>query len=219
MARPASDIKARILSAATDQFARVGVDAASMRTIAKDAGTSVAMVSYHFEHKDGLFRATIDDVYDRFLSELTSIAVEHPDPMKRLQALLGRMSHVRTEEMGMLRTILREASVESVRVQYVVMRFMSGHGRLLYGALDEAMTQGLIRKAPLPMVIPLIVAPIVFPQMLSGTVGEAMPEIGWLGPQMAFDLIFNGLRLRDDVPIEIGEWSDARRLMLGGTEG
>ena len=44
MARPRSDIEPRIVHAARRRFLKEGVDGASLRTIAKDAGTSIGMV-------------------------------------------------------------------------------------------------------------------------------------------------------------------------------
>jgi TetR/AcrR family transcriptional regulator len=207
MARPATDIKERVLAAAADQFAGVGVDGASLRQIASAAGTSVAMIGYHFESKDGLFRAVVDDVYDRFLSDLEAIAAQHEQPLLRVQALMGRMSHVTPEELRMLRALVREETVESERLQYVIGRFMMGHGRLLMTALSEAMDAGLIRRAPLPTMLPLMIAPIVFPQMLAGAVGMALPGLAEAGSTLAFDLVFNGLRPRDDVHGALGTWS------------
>lgn len=206
MARPATDIKERVLLAAADQFASVGVDAASLRSIARAAQTSVAMIGYHFENKDGLFRAVVDDVYNRFLSDLEAIAALHADPLLRVQALMGRMSNVTPEELRMLRSVVREATVQSERLQYVIGRFIGGHGRLLMLALEQAMDAGSIRRGPLPMMLPLMVAPIVFPQMLAGALGMAMPGLAELGSTLAFDLVFNGLRLRDDVQGQLGSW-------------
>jgi AcrR family transcriptional regulator len=44
MARPASDIQKRIFVAARARFLSEGVDGASLRQIAKDAGTNIGMV-------------------------------------------------------------------------------------------------------------------------------------------------------------------------------
>src|SRR4029077_6434218 len=57
MARPRSDIQPRIVRAARERFLAEGVDGASLRTIASDAGTNVGMVFYYFPTKDDLFLA------------------------------------------------------------------------------------------------------------------------------------------------------------------
>jgi AcrR family transcriptional regulator len=47
----------RILEEAQRVFANYGFDGASMRQIAEAAGVPVALVSYHFGSKEGLYRA------------------------------------------------------------------------------------------------------------------------------------------------------------------
>lgn len=52
-----SDRKTRILDAAERLFAEHGYDGVTLRRIAKQATVDVALTSYHFGSKDGLFRA------------------------------------------------------------------------------------------------------------------------------------------------------------------
>lgn len=51
------DTKARLLSAAGEEFARVGFQAASVRTICDTAGANVSAVKYHFGSKERLYLA------------------------------------------------------------------------------------------------------------------------------------------------------------------
>ena len=62
MARPRSDIEPRIVHAARRRFLKEGVDGASLRTIARDAKTSIGMVYYYFPTKDDLFFAVVEEV-------------------------------------------------------------------------------------------------------------------------------------------------------------
>ena len=52
MARPRGDIAPRILHAARRRFLTEGIDGASLRGIAADAGTNIGMVYYYFPTKD-----------------------------------------------------------------------------------------------------------------------------------------------------------------------
>lgn len=54
-----STAKADILEAARALFAEVGYDRATVRAIATRAGVDVALVSYYYENKKGLFRAVM----------------------------------------------------------------------------------------------------------------------------------------------------------------
>ena len=53
----------KILDAAIEVFAESGFDAASMGTIANQAGVKKALVQYHFETKEKLWQAAIDALW------------------------------------------------------------------------------------------------------------------------------------------------------------
>lgn len=53
------DTRAQILDAARDRFLSDGYARASLRSIAADAGVDVALLSYHFGSKQGLFTAAM----------------------------------------------------------------------------------------------------------------------------------------------------------------
>src|SRR3954464_7510524 len=59
-----------VLAAARERFAEQGYERARMRDVAADAGVDVALVTYHFGSKEGLFAA----------------ALEMPEPMAALMA-------------------------------------------------------------------------------------------------------------------------------------
>src|SRR6185503_10603877 len=95
MPRPRSDIEPRILKAARARFLSDGVDGASLRTIARDAGTSIGMVYYYFPTKDDLFFAVVEEVYAKLLADMT-LALEPNAPveerMRRFYARVGAVS-------------------------------------------------------------------------------------------------------------------------------
>ena len=65
-----STTRGAILAAARERFSAQGYDRVRMRDVASDAGVDVALVTYHFGSKDGLFGA----------------ALEMPEPMAALMA-------------------------------------------------------------------------------------------------------------------------------------
>lgn len=52
----------RLLEAALDHFARLGLEGASTRAIADAAGTAMSSITYHYGGKDGLYLAVADHV-------------------------------------------------------------------------------------------------------------------------------------------------------------
>jgi AcrR family transcriptional regulator len=68
MARPATDVRLRILAAARAAFEADGFDATSLRAIARGARTTIGMIYYYFPTKDALWDAVIDAVYQPFVA-------------------------------------------------------------------------------------------------------------------------------------------------------
>src|SRR4051795_9741054 len=54
-----------ILRAALDLFAERGFDGASTRLIAERAGVGQPLLNYHFAGKQELWRAAVDDLFER----------------------------------------------------------------------------------------------------------------------------------------------------------
>ncbi len=57
------DTKDKIIAAATELFAKKGLAGATVREICRTAGVNIALVSYHFKSKEGLYKACIERVY------------------------------------------------------------------------------------------------------------------------------------------------------------
>lgn len=55
------DLRARLLDAATALYARIGIDATSLRAIATEAGVTPAMLHYYFGDKSRLTQALVDE--------------------------------------------------------------------------------------------------------------------------------------------------------------
>ncbi len=87
----AGSARERILDAAQRVFADSGYDGASMRQIADVAGVPVALVSYHFGSKDGLYRAVfyrrVPAIVDQRHAGI-AIAMSEPDLDRRLELLV-----------------------------------------------------------------------------------------------------------------------------------
>jgi AcrR family transcriptional regulator len=63
-----SSTKARILAAAEEVFAARGFDGSSTREIAAAAGVNISSLHYHWESKETLYLAVLQDIYDRVIA-------------------------------------------------------------------------------------------------------------------------------------------------------
>src|SRR4051812_13395725 len=66
-AKPApEDAKARIFSAAVEEFARHGLAGSRTETIAKAAGVNIALVYYYFDSKEKLYAHVLEEMFSRW---------------------------------------------------------------------------------------------------------------------------------------------------------
>lgn len=95
----------RILAQAERVFGECGFDGASMRQLAEAAGVPLALVSYHFGSKEGVYRAVFvrraPVIVEQRLAGL-AIAMSEPDLDRRLElvvkALVFPMLHLRAHD-------------------------------------------------------------------------------------------------------------------------
>ncbi|MDQ1519963.1 MAG: hypothetical protein QOI55_1036 [Actinomycetota bacterium] len=71
VSRPAGiETRRAILDAALDLFSERSFDGASTRSIAELAGVTQPLLNYHFTGKEELWRAAVDDVFERFRTSM-----------------------------------------------------------------------------------------------------------------------------------------------------
>ncbi len=174
MARPASDIRLRVLEAARRRFLSQGVDGATLRSIARDAGTNIGMVYYYFNSKEELFSAVVEEVYAGLLADFAAALGAQLPPEQRVGKLFERLARLDEHEFDVVRLVLREALVSSQRLQRVAARVEQGHVPIVMQTLAEGVASGRF-DAQLP---PVVLAAAVFslaalPQILHRLVTAA----------------------------------------------
>ena len=201
MARPRSDISTRILHAARARFASSGVDAAALRTIAADAGTSIGMVYYYYPSKDDLFFAVVEEVYVALLAELGEAlapGVPFEERMRRLYRRIGAMSEV---ELTTALLIVREAMTSSARLGRLIERFRRGHLALVLAAVVDGMREGAVDTGLHPglgmMVVFALAGP---PQLIRRAAAGRLPLVG-LPEGAAFADLLVGVLMRALAPV------------------
>lgn len=74
----ASDVRERLLDAATELAVEQGFDACGLREIASRAAVSPGMISYYFGDRDGLYRSMFERAFTR-ISEKVAAVMSDPD--------------------------------------------------------------------------------------------------------------------------------------------
>lgn len=202
MARPRSDIDTRVLRAAAQRFLRDGVDGASLREIARDAGTSVGMVTYYFPTKDDLFTAVVEGVYVGVLRDITAALTPDAPFEEKVQRLHARLSALTDEEFLVVRLVMREVLVSSPRTPALLARFSRGHIPLLLSTVGEAFARGEVRGdvSPVAVVLSLATTTLGVQLMARMLSGSALLQGQTLDPRdladAVRDVLFRGLAPR-----------------------
>jgi AcrR family transcriptional regulator len=176
MGRPPSDIRPRLLAAARARFLADGVDGASLRAIARDAGSNLGMLYYYFPSKDDLFLAVVEEVYAGLLADLTA-ALGPGSTEERIGRLYARLAAMSDHELEVVKLIAREViGGGSPRLGRLLERFQRGHLPLVAGTLVDGVRAGAIRAdLPLPLLLILTFAIGAVPQVVRRSAGDLPP--------------------------------------------
>jgi AcrR family transcriptional regulator len=201
MARPRTDIQPRIVHAARARFLAEGVDGASLRTIAKDAGTSVGMIFYYFPTKDELFLAVVEEFYSKLLEDLSRTLSGNAPVRERLQRTFVRLGAATDDELEVVRLVAREALLSSTRFDKFLARAQRGHIALLRQALAEGVDSGEIDgDLPVPLMLLCTLAMGGLPQIVRRASGGKAPLTGWPPPealaQVSVEMLFRAIAPR-----------------------
>jgi AcrR family transcriptional regulator len=158
MARPRGDIAPRLLHAARRRFLSEGVDGASLRAIAADAGTNIGMIYYYYPTKDELFLAVVEEVYTGVLAGIAAAIDPAQSVLERIRRLFARMGALSPDEGEVLRLIVREALASPVRLQTLIARFRRGHVPLMVDLIREGVREGHLRAdlSPAALLVALV---------------------------------------------------------------
>lgn len=145
----AADVRGDLLAAARDAFGARGFDGVSLRDVAKQAGTTPAMVHYYFGDKNGLFAALLESAL-RGVLERVGTGLAARSEAGASAAPLDVFFDVAQEALGATpwipQLILREVLTEGAPFRE---RFVETYARpmsqLLRGALLGEVRAGRLR--------------------------------------------------------------------------
>ena len=178
MARPRTDISPRLVKAARARFLVDGVDGASLREIAKDAGTNIGMLYYYFATKDALFLAVVEEVYGPLSAAIAEAMAGDAPLAEKVERFYLRMARMTTDELTTMRLLIRELMVSNDRRGLMLERFMRGHIPTLLGAMMLAHGRGEIDARHHPAVVGISILLLgVMPQLIYRLVRPNLPPI------------------------------------------
>jgi AcrR family transcriptional regulator len=139
-----NDRRRAILDAATELFAERGFGAVSVQEIADAAGTHKTTVLYHFETKDALHDAVLDEVLGLLAAQMREF-LAGDFARDRVAYLLDQQHAFFAEHRQMARLLEREL-LESAEPEAYLRRFVEPIYLPAVASLQRAMDAGVIRR-------------------------------------------------------------------------
>jgi AcrR family transcriptional regulator len=117
--------RSKILEAAASVFAELGFDAASMGEIAKRGALKKALVQYHFETKEQLWKDTVDKLWQERKTALPSLNTNHAvDDKQLLNSVLKQIILFAREQPKWVYIMFRESSGKGERLDWFIEHYM-----------------------------------------------------------------------------------------------
>lgn len=140
--RVAQGLRSRdsLLRAATRQFAERGFSATSIDDVCRDAGVVKSAVYWHFESKEGLLAAVLEETATAWIDGIVATVQQTGDPRERLsRAMAGMRDLVETRPalLRLLHSMLLERTGESEETRAVLLRVFDHARRALSDGIAE----------------------------------------------------------------------------------
>jgi AcrR family transcriptional regulator len=178
----APDLRDRLIEAATLLFAESGFDGVGLREIAQKAKANLAMISYHFGGKEGLYEAVLREGFLRCPSKVAQLERPLPDPKApdaKALAIAGLRDHLHGAVMDMqlgrdqnpldrafMAVVMRELAEGGTRMEALDREFMQPHFKHMSACLD-ILKPGLTDAERLGLTV-AVMGPVLVSAMLPG---------------------------------------------------
>lgn len=129
----------RLLRAAARHFSERGFSATSVDDVCRDAGVVKSAVYWHFENKEGLLAAVLEETATAWIDGIVASVQQTGDPRERLSRAMGGMRDLvetRPALLRLLHSMLLERTAEDAATREVVLR--------VFDRARSALTDGIV---------------------------------------------------------------------------
>lgn len=158
-ARQRAATRALILEAALQEFSANGFDGTSTRAIAASAGVHHALIKYHFQSKDLLWRAAVTFLFERQLGELAAFPEpeQFDDKREYAREMLRQRVYYWARHPEHARLMVQESCRDTERLRWMVDTFIrntsNASGKFAQWLQDE----GLVPQVSTPVLVYILV--------------------------------------------------------------
>lgn len=140
----AEDTRERILTAAIHQFASGGFEGVTTRAVADEAGVRHALVTYHFQGKDGLWRAALDRTVRSFVERqrVRYEGLRGVDDAQKLRILLEEFIRYSAANTDLHRLMTYAARGMSPQLEEMVTGYLNDYFAMIADLISKVQKTG-----------------------------------------------------------------------------
>ncbi|WP_100405125.1 forespore capture DNA-binding protein RefZ [Bacillus solitudinis] len=163
--------KEKMLEAAVHLFHTQGYHGTSVRHIAEKAKVNVALVSYHFGGKKGLFEQLMTQFLEGYMHVISAeLSKENTGAKERLLSMLHALLTYQQTYHYLARMVHREMALDSVLVREIMSTYLRKEKHDFDQLLKLGIRRGEFRKQQLDFVViqlrSMLTMPYLYPQYL-----------------------------------------------------
>lgn len=156
-----TDKKASILEAAERLFCEMGYEATSTRQIAKEASANMAMISYYFGSKEGVFMEIMSKRVTDFASQLDTINGEQLPCMEKLHKAIEAYATRILSNPSFHKMMHRELSLPHRPEMFLkIKNAMAANLTIIEQIINSGIAEGSFRPVDIRMLIATIMGTI-----------------------------------------------------------
>lgn len=155
------DKRQQLLEVAEQLFAKNGFEAVSVRQLAAEAGVNLAMVSYYFGSKDGLFEELLKAKFPKSRNFLEGLAQADLHPWEKVSRTIDEYVDKFFQGRAFHRVIMRELSLQQrPGLIEIIRENMSRNHELIRGFIYEGIEKGLFRPVDVELTVATLMGSI-----------------------------------------------------------
>ena len=162
------ETRRKILDSALREFSERGFEGASLRDISAAAGVNHALIKYHFENKEQLWKAAADFLFTRLEEEMVEPAYIAAKPRnERVKQWIHRYVRYCARHPEHARIMVQESIRDSVRLRWAADKYIRRHHQLLLDSLPRTLDLERFPDIAMPTLVYMLNAAMQAPFTLA----------------------------------------------------
>ena len=142
------DVRQRVLRAALECFGAFGFEGTSTRAVASRAKVTHTLVLYHFQSKEQLWIATMQEALDAYAAAVKdNLERRHENTARAaLSTFIEQFVRMSAETPQIHRILTMESNQGTERLDWIIENFIRGHFTLVRDLIRRGQAEGSVRE-------------------------------------------------------------------------